>query len=273
MIKRCLVLLMGVFMMLGTTQAEAARKVKPSKACKGTKWNKTRFSHKIFDRLLRKHVRRGKVNYNGFRRDRKKLNVYLCRLARTRATRIRGFRNRFAFWINAYNAVTIQAVLDRLPRSRGAQKRFSVAAKKHNFWKGWKYRVGKRWLTLDNIEHSILRPKYKDPRLHFAVVCASIGCPDLANRAYTGRNLYRLMTRNTRRYLASSRGFRRGKGNTIGLSNLFNWFAGDFARKPYKHRLLFVAKYAPKRYRRFLKRNHKSLKIKWLHYSWKLNVR
>ncbi len=273
MIKQCFAILMGIFVAWGVTDAHAAKKVKPSKACKGTKWNKARFSHKIFNQLLGKYVRRGKVNYNGFRNKRKQFDVYLCRLSHTKVSKIRSFRERFAFWINAYNAITIQAVLDRLPRSRAAQKNFSVAAKKWNFWKGWRYRVSKRWLTLDDIEHKILRPKYSDPRLHFAVVCASIGCPDLANRAYTGKNLYRLKTRNTRRYLSYKRGFRRGKGDTIHLSKLFNWFAGDFARKPYGHRLMFVAKYAPRRFRRFLQKNHKTLKIKWLNYSWKLNVR
>lgn len=273
--KRCLTSVLAALLMCGVSNVRAAKKMKTSTVCKGKKWSQSKFSHAIFDRLLKKYVRRGKVNYNGFKKERKKLDNYLCRMAHTRVTKVKGWRARFAFWINAYNAVTIRAVLDRLPRSKAAQRKFSVAAKKLNFWKGWRYQVSQRWLTLDQIEHAILRPKFKDPRLHFAIVCASIGCPSLANRAFTAKNLYRKMSRGTRSYLRSTgRGLKVDQAKkTLHLSKLFNWFHKDFTQKPYKHRLLFVAKFAPKKHRKFIRANYKSLKLKWLNYSWKLNVR
>lgn len=270
-----MILTLGVGLFGSASLAQAAKRMPTPSQCKGKTWNKANFSHAIYNRLLRKYVRNGKVHYNGFRKERQQLDRYLCRLAHTKVKAIKGWRARFAYWINAYNAVTIRAVLDRLPKSRAAQKNFSVAAKKWNFWKGFAYKVGGRWLTLDQMEHSILRPKYKDPRLHFAIVCASIGCPSLINRAYTGKNLYAMMNRGTRRYLASpQRGLRVNQAKkVVHLSKLFNWFQADFARKPYGHRLLFVAKFAPKKHRAFLRKHHKDVTVKWLPYNWKLNVR
>lgn len=270
--KRLLSLSLGVIVLWSGASVSAATRVETPTSCKGTSWSIRLFRHKTFGDLLKQYVRNGRVDYNGFKTQRKQLDLYLCRLARTDVNKILTHRARFAFWINAYNAITIRAVLDRLPAGEAEQKTFSVADKKWNFWKGSAYEVSGKWLSLDDIEHKILRPQFKDPRLHFAIVCASKGCPDLANKAYTSVNVYRLMDSNTRQYMASRRGFRKGEGNTIHLSQLFNWFAGDFAQKPYGHRLLFVAKFIPKEHQEFVQKNHATLQIKWLDYSWKLNA-
>lgn len=262
----------AVVAMFAVSGSQAATKMPTPTECKGTPWDVKLFSHKLFDSLLVRYVKNGLVNYNRFKSERRALNTYLCQLAGTDVKKIFSHRARFAFWINAYNALTIRGVLDRLPADAAAQKKFSVAAKELNFWKGSLYEVSGQWLSLDDIEHKILRPKFKDPRLHFAIVCASKGCPDLANRAYTGINVYSLMDKGTRQYMSSDRGFRKGNDKTIHLSQLFNWFAGDFAQKPYQHRLLFVAKFIPKEHQEFVKKNHASLVVKWLDYSWQLNV-
>lgn len=237
------------------------------------RWNKRNFSHKLLHTVLKRHVRRGKVNYTALRkRSLGLLNEYLYRLAMTPAKSIRGRKSRFAFWINAYNAVTLKAVLDRLPTSYAKQKKFSVLKVK-GFWKKYRYQVSRRWVTLDQIENKILRPRFGDPRLHFAIVCASGGCPSLMPFAYTGRRLNRQLTRVTRNFLGSRRAYKRN-GNTVKISKLFKWYRKDFTIKPYGHELLFIAKFHPKKKeRRWLKKNAKSAKIGYLYYGWNLNVR
>ena len=149
--------LLAVACLFIATPVWAAKKMETSTACKKKKWSQKRFSHRLFSGMLKKYVRNGLVNYNGFRKKRRKLDKYLCRLAHTNVKKIRSRKARFAFWINAYNAITIRAILDRLPRSRGGQKSFSVVKKKWNFWKGSKYEVSGKWYTLDQIENGLIR--------------------------------------------------------------------------------------------------------------------
>lgn len=266
-------LMFGCFL-LALPAAHAAKKAPTPTSCKGKSWNQAKFSHRLYNKLLKTYVSNGRVNYNSLRKKRKKLDVYLCRLANTNAKKIKKYTARFSFWINAYNAITLRAVLDRLPKSSSAQKGFSVAKKKFNFWKGTKYQVSGRWYTLDQIENKVIRKRFPDPRLHFALVCAARGCPHLANRAYTSSRLYRMLNKNTRKYLASPSGSRLDrKKMVIHLSKLFNWYKQDFVTKKYAHRLLFVAKYSGKADRKFIRANYKKLTTKWLKYSWKLNIR
>lgn len=272
-LKRWTGLLIGCTALIFTTHVHAARKVPTSTICKGKKWNKARFSHRLYSSLLKKHVRRGRVHYNGLKKQRKKLDMYLCRLAHTNSRKIRSRKARFAFWINAYNAITLRAVLDRLPASRAAQKRFSPARKKWNFWRGHAYQVSGKWRTLDQIENKWIRPRFRDARLHFALVCAASGCPYLLSKSYTGSRLNRMLNRNTRRYLRSKNGAKLNRSKkTLHLSKLFKWYKSDFEQKPHKHFVLFAAKYLKKKDRAFVRKHYKTLKIKWIPYSWKLNV-
>ena len=264
--------LLAVACLFIATPVWAAKKMETSTACKKKKWSQKRFSHRLFSGMLKKYVRNGLVNYNGFRKKRRKLDKYLCRLAHTNVKKIRSRKARFAFWINAYNAITIRAILDRFPRSRGGQKSFSVVKKKWNFWKGSKYEVSGKWYTLDQIENGLIRPRFKDARLHFALVCGARGCPHLASRSYTGSRLSRMLTKNTRKYLASSAGFKLDRGaKTVHVSKLFQWYRKDFEQK-HKHYLLFIAKFLKKSDRKFVRKHYKELKVKWIHYSWALNL-
>lgn len=264
---------LGALIGLSSMPAMATKKVPTSKACIGKKWSQAHFSHRIYSHLLKRYVRNGRVNYNGLASKRNKLDIYLCRLAHSNVKFIKSRRARFAFWINAYNAVTLRAVLDRIPKSRAAQKNFSVAAGKWNFWKGWKYQVNKRWYTLDQIENKIIRPRFGDARLHFALVCAARGCPHLVNKAYTGKRLYSMLNRNSRKYLRSANGCKVNKAaKVLHLSKLFQWYRKDFVSKKTPHPALYAARFLKKADRQFVRKHYKSLKIKWIPYSWKLNV-
>lgn len=258
-------------------EAWAAQKMKtPWSFWYSGSFDRANFSHALLDGVLKKHVRGGGVNYQALsKQSRGKLDEYLFRIARTKASQIVGKKARFAYWINVYNALTLRAVLDRLPSSLAAQKNFSVLKVKGGFWKGFSYEVGGRFLTLDHIEHQILRPKYVDPRLHFAIVCASKGCPDLQGRAFTAAKLDRMLDDGVRRYLAHRRAFRLDRANkTIKISKIFEWFKGDFSKNGYKGVLDFITRHlGDKDAAKFLKEHQGSIKIAYLPYSWKLNLR
>lgn len=238
-------------------------------------WNKKNFSHDLLNKVLKAHVNNvGRVDYTALRlRSLPKLYEYLYRLSKTKVKQIVGKDAQFAYWINAYNAVTLKAVLDRLPTSLARQKAFQVTDVK-GFWKEYTYEVDGRWLSLDDIEHKILRVEFPDPRLHFAIVCASEGCPDLQPSAFHGSVLDSQLTHVTKKYLASPRAFQLDRASrVIRVSQLFNWFKGDFQKNSSKSELAFLARFLATEEKNFLMKNRTKIKIEYLPYSWKLNVR
>ncbi len=240
------------------------------------KWEKARFDHRLLDEVLQAHVKGRSVDYRGLAHSsRQKLDEYLFRVSRTKASEIQGNKARFAYWINVYNALTLRAVLDRLPSSLAQQRAFSVLNVKGGFWKGYSYEVGGRYLTLDQIEHQILRPKYIDPRLHFAIVCASKGCPELQARAFTAERLEGMLDKGVRRYLAHTRGFQLDRASkTVKISKLFEWFKGDFEKGGYKGVLDFIGRHLQKGHgKTFIEAHGAEVKIAYLPYSWALNLR
>ncbi|MCB1122660.1 MAG: DUF547 domain-containing protein, partial [Verrucomicrobiae bacterium] len=142
-----------------------------------------------------------------------------------------------AFWINAYNAFTIQSILDHYPIKSWTIKGLLVPRNSiiqiPGVWKKLKWEVAGQNLTLDHIEHGLLRPVFREPRIHFAIVCASIGCPDLRSEAYTFDKLEQQLKDQTRRFLLNpEKGVRFDyEGRKICVSQLFRWFSEDFPGK------------------------------------------
>lgn len=137
-----------------------------------------------------------------------------------------------AFWINVYNAVTVELILEHFPVD--SIKDIDGAGLLGSPWKLERVTIGGRDLTLDEIEHEIIRPTFDEPRIHFAVNCASVGCPPLASEAYVGAQLDAQLDRVTRRALndpdwvdLSECAGAYGDG-TIRLSKIFDWFRDDF---------------------------------------------
>ena len=137
----------------------------------------------------------------------------------------------FAYWVNLYNALTLQVILRRYPvesirdiRSEGV---FSPAAL-IGPWKTRLVTVEGRRLSLDDIEHSILRPTYNDPRVHYAVNCASIGCPNLMNRAWAAATLNADLEAAARAYVNHPRGVSVGANGAVRVSSIYQWFKADF---------------------------------------------
>jgi hypothetical protein len=223
---------------------------------------KAKIDHGIFDSLLKKHVSNGWVDYRGFKQDEAELDRYLKALENTDTGGL-SRNEQFAFYINAYNAWTVKLILSGYP---GIGSIKDLARWPSSPWKKKISRLDGQVITLDNIEHDILRPRFKDPRVHFAVNCASKGCPPLRSEAYLGSALDRQLDDSTRRFINDPRRTRL-EGKKLYVSKIFKWFSVDF-----KNDILgFVLRYASGDLEKELNANRDKIKIKYLDYDWGLN--
>jgi len=217
--------------------------------------------HSLFDSLLQRHVNEGRVSYTGFARDITVLNQYLTQLATTDINSY-GREEQLAFYINAYNAFTIKLIVNNIGKIKSIRDI-------NKPWDTKEWKVAGNVLSLNDIEHEILRKKFKEPRIHFAIVCASIGCPDLANRVFAGENIDVALTAATRRFFSSPKHLQVA-GNTVKLSKIFEWFGDDF-KQGSGSILDFVARYSPTTVAAQLTATGKNVRIKYLDYDWNLN--
>ena len=180
------------------------------------------FSHQVFDDLLRKHVSStGKVNYKGFKADKAKLDGYLKMLEGQKVESSWSNNKKLAFWINAYNAYTIDLVADNYPIGSITDLEGGKP------WDKAFIKLNGKTLSLNNIENDIIRPTFKDGRIHFAVNCAAKSCPPILNKAWTESNIQSQLDKQTRSFINNS------KYNTISagsatISKIFEWYAVDF---------------------------------------------
>ena len=177
------------------------------------------FDHSIFNDLLKKHVSSdGTVNYNGFKSDSKTLQSYIDLLKTYQPIDSWTKEDKFAYWINAYNALTIDLILRNYPTK-------SIKDIKDP-WDQRLWQLGEKNYNLNDIEHEILR-KMNEPRIHFVIVCASVSCPKLQNKAFTALNLEEQLTNATKEFLADTSKNELTENN-IKLSKIFKWFKKDF---------------------------------------------
>lgn len=225
--------------------------------------------HKPFDMLLKKHVKKGLVDYAGLQADRAALGAYLKTLAKADPGEMA--RNaKMAFYINAYNACTLEGVLATLPADRATWAAYSVT-KVPGFWKKTTYVVGGQPLTLDTIEHKILRPRFEDPRIHFAVNCASAGCPVLRAEAFFPDRLSKQLDEQARLFVNdTTRNQIDPARRELRLSKIFEWFKGDFTQHTGTLQA-FVGRYVsdPKLAEALGK---PGWTVKHLEYGWSLNL-
>ena len=180
---------------------------------------KRAFNHNPWNDLLQKHVTKdGIVNYKGFKKERAKLLTYITSLGKNMPNDTWSKDEKLAYWINAYNAMTVDLILRNYPT-----KSIKDISKP---WNQRLWKLGEKWYNLDEIEHKILR-KMNEPRIHFAINCASFSCPPLLNEAFTAEKLEQQLTQVTKVFLADS------KRNTITqdkleISKIFKWFSKDF---------------------------------------------
>ena len=226
------------------------------------------FDNSIFDQVLKTYVNdQGRVDYNGIA-GYLPFKAYMESL-KTAQTDSMSLDGQLAFWINAYNAVTIDKVINWKPK-KSVRETFVPGV-----WTGTKFfttrehTVAGKSLSQDDIEHEILRKQFKDPRIHFAIICASSSCPQLPRFAYTDENVQVKLAEETRKYINSDRGTQIDSAkNTLYLSKLFDWFAGDFESKSGSVQN-FLKPYLEEKTLTFWA---KGPKIKFFHYDWALNA-
>lgn len=219
-------------------------------------------SHDVFAGLLQKHVQNGLIDYKGFKSDETILDTYLEILEHVDPEKL-SRNDRFSFYINAYNAWTIKLILTGYP---GLKSIKDLGGLFGSPWKKRICRIDGKILTLDEIEHNILRPEFKDPRVHFAINCASRGCPPLITEPYEGDILEQQLDEAARAFI-NNPAFNRLEGTTLFLSQIFNWFKDDFDNDA----LEFVLKYADEDLRKRLLADQAHIKLKFLDYDWSLN--
>ncbi|CAL2089844.1 conserved protein of unknown function [Tenacibaculum sp. 190524A05c] len=182
----------------------------------------------VFNSLLSKHVdAKGNVNYKALKKNEATLDTYIAYLEKTSPSSSWSKNKQMAFWINAYNAYTIKLILNNYP----VKSIMKIKKKGKSAWKIPFAVVGGKTYTLDHIEHNILRKKLFDPRIHVGVNCASGSCPKLHNKAFTASNIDGELEKLMKQFINDPKRNKLKKKSTIHISEIFNWFKGDFTKK------------------------------------------
>ena len=158
--------------------------------------------------------------------DKSTLETYIRTLEAVAVERLNR-DEQMAYWINMYNAVTVAVVLDHMPVKSIRDISLGGGLFTRGPWDAAVVTVNETSLTLNDVEHRILRPIWDDPRIHYAVNCASIGCPNLQGEAFTARNLEMQLEHAAREYINHERGVD-PDGRTLRLSSIYDWFSEDF---------------------------------------------
>lgn len=217
--------------------------------------------HSLWDTLLRRYVDQdGRVAYRDWKaRDLAAFATYLKTLAEAKVEGMSDAEAK-AFWINAYNAVIIQGVFD------GYTAEGLISRKRLFSW--YSIVIAGKKRTPDEIEHEILRPKFRDPRIHFTIVCASTSCPKLRPEAYVAERLEQQLDEATRAFIndPDRNRFEAGK---VAVSPIFQWFAQDFT-DPAGSVQKFLLRYIAEEKKAILESVTGSLQ--YLDYNWTLNA-
>jgi hypothetical protein len=246
--------------------------------------------HELFGGLLATEVSEGMVDYRSIKEDPSVLLEYLRELESLPADEYEAWdrETKIALWINAYNAITIYGIVKNYPIEYGgflARRRFPQSSIRQigDFWDTEFSDVMGGKVTLNDIEHEILRKEFGDPRIHFSLVCAAMGCPLLSGEAYTGERLDGQLEDDARRFINNSDKVRLDREeNRIYLSSIFKWYAEDFSyegdeewvtryNKSHRGVISTVVRYIDGDSAEYIRAS--SPKIEFLDYDWSLNER
>ena len=216
----------------------------------------------LYATLLSKYVKSGIVNYQGFKNDEENLDQYLKVLEKI-DTGTLSRNEKFAFYINAYNAWTIKLILSAYPDVKSIKDLGSLFKSP---WKKKICRIDGKIMTLDDLEHNILRPRFKDPRVHFAINCAAKSCPPLRSEPYRGNELDQQLDKMTKAFINGPVN-NRLEDHTLYVSRIFKWFKEDFDDDIVD----FFLKYAKTDLKGGLEAKRVKIKVKYLDYDWSLN--
>lgn len=230
-----------------------------------------RIDHQPWDTLLKRYVDlSGNVNYAGWKQsasDQQALDAYLAHLSTASSSIPATQTAKLAFWINAYNAVTVKGILREYPTTSIRNHTAKVFG--YNIWDDLLLTVGGQPFSLNQMEHEVLR-KMGEPRIHFAIVCASISCPRLLNEAYTAERLDQQLTINSKDFFGNARNFRFDPSRqSFQLSSILDWFGGDFGANQ-ADQLQAIAPYLPTAQAQQVASQGRG-SISFLEYDWGLN--
>ncbi|MEE9372949.1 MAG: DUF547 domain-containing protein [Saprospiraceae bacterium] len=181
-----------------------------------------KMDHSLFNTLCKKYIDdHGLVNYSGLKKVESQLGSYLDLLSNNVPTSLWGRDESLAYWINAYNAFTIKLILKNFP------VKSIMDLEKGEPWKVQWIELGNKTYSLNNIEHDIIRPTFKEPRIHFAVNCAAKSCPPMQNEAYTAQNLENLLQKATTSFINNKK-YNKIMIGQAQISPIFEWYGVDF---------------------------------------------
>ncbi len=230
------------------------------------------FDHSLYDEVLKRHVKNGKVNYATLKSD-KDFQTYLDQLSKANPDALQTREEKIAFWINAYNAFTLKLIIDNYPVKSITE--LSALGKLTAFfgdspWKREFFSINGKKMSLDKIEHEILRQTFKETRIHFAVNCASNSCPVLRPGAYSAETLNRQLDEQAKQFLKDTLRNRIDlKTKTIYLSKIFDWYQSDFTKSKGSLEAFLADYIEDENLKRMLL--NKEFKIEYLDYDWGLN--
>ena len=210
-----------------------------------------------------------RVNYSALKAHPNDLNTYLAGIERVSSEDFSGFteKQRLAFLINAYNALTVKLILDHYP----VKSIRDIGGLFSNAWKIKFFTLFGEKHRLDDIEHEMIRKKFNEPRIHFALVCASKGCPALRNEAFVAVRLDEQLDRTANAFLRDSKRNRfDAKATTLNLSSIFKWYGEDFEKKFGSVKAFVAPRIAKDSAEEATIKNDK-VKSSYLDYDWSLN--
>ena len=228
--------------------------------------------HQLFTDILQECVVNGLVDYKNLKND-NRLDKYLSQLSNTNPDKLKG-DEKLAFWVNAYNAFTLQIVTANYPiesiTDLNTGGKIIAYLLGDTVWDKKFITINNKKYSLNDIEHKILR-KMNEPRIHFAIVCASISCPELLNEAFESNTLENQLESQTRKFLDDkTRNDYDLKNRQANISELFNWFDDDFGDSD-ENVLIFISKYVPEKTSQDIKSNVTEWNISYNDYNWNLN--
>ena len=248
-----------------------------------------RFSYAGYNQVLKTYVIKGGVDYAMMKEDRSPLDRFVESMGKVSEETYRTWDEaaQLAFWINAYNAITLKVIIDHYPIRKRLLPSGLVFPRNSiqqipGKWAKITHTILGKSMTLDQIEHKILRKKFQEPRIHVALVCAARGCPSLRSEAYVGERLNEQLDDQTRRFLNHPAKFRINLGErVVELSSIFKWFGRDFLKvygpqEGFQGRseaeravLAFISRYLDRNDREFLEQGE--YRVAYLKYDWTLN--
>ncbi len=222
-------------------------------------------NHDQWTALVKKYVDAdGMVNYKGFIKDKEALQKYLDLLSANPPGNKWSKEDKIAYWLNAYNAFTIKLIVDNYPvksiKDLGPENQVIFI---NTPWDKKFFKIGGRTMTLNNIEHRILRRNFTEPRIHFALNCASMSCPKLRREAYVGSKLDAQLTDQAKEFMADKDRNQITASNPK-VSSIFDFYGKDMTKWSGKSLIDYINMYAPTKI-------NAGATLEYLKYDWSLN--